>query len=98
MWNLNMLYFYSTTSEGNHMEIHRRRGGASTVGGGSSSKSSSGMFSGSPMSPSPGSYVSSESAGSSNSLDEAEFGPERRHSEEKNIYFFYQPINNINVD
>ena len=78
-----------TTSEGNHMEIHRRRAAAagSSGVGGSSSKSSSGMFSGSPMSPSPGSYVSSESAGSSNSLDEAEFGPERRHSEEKNIYF-----------
>ncbi len=61
-----------TTSEGN-TDAHRLR-----LGG----KSGSLVSSGSPLSPSPGSCVSSESAGSSNSLDETEFGnPDRRHSE-----------------
>ncbi len=58
-----------TTSEGHHPRLG--------VGG----KSGSLVSSGSPLSPSPGSCVSSESAGSSNSLDESEFHHEKRHCE-----------------
>eukprot|EP00095_Tigriopus_kingsejongensis_P004631 maker-scaffold291_size219542-snap-gene-1.19 protein:Tk04631 transcript:maker-scaffold291_size219542-snap-gene-1.19-mRNA-1 annotation:"insulin receptor substrate 1" len=62
-----------TISEGNHMESHRggRSWGPSYMrtGGGKSGS----LFSGSPLSPNQGSYVSSESAGSSNSIDDADF-------------------------
>jgi len=66
---------YRTTSEGHSMDPMRRRlAGANKSGS---------LVSSSPLSPSPGSYVSSESAGSSNSLDEADMlmAPERRHGE-----------------
>ena len=55
-----------TISEGNH-DI--RKGIRGTMTG----------MSGSPMSPSPGSYVSSESAGSSNSIDDNDGLHERKH-------------------
>ncbi len=53
-----------TTSEGNH-HVYKTR-----INPG---------ISGSPLSPSPGSYISSESAGSSNSIDDDQFVPDRRH-------------------
>ena len=43
--------------------------------------------SGSPLSPSPGSYISSESAGSSNSIDDADYHvPDRRHGSQQAAY------------
>ena len=65
-----------TISEGNHMEPYRRGRGKPSIS------------SGSPMSPSPGSCVSSESAGSSNSLDDADYGGEsRRHSKSCCVHY-----------
>ncbi|TRY77140.1 hypothetical protein TCAL_04037 [Tigriopus californicus] len=69
-----------TISEGNHMESHRggRTWGPSSMRGGGGKSVS--LLSGSPLSPNQGSYVSSESAGSSNSIDEADYFHTRQTS------------------
>ena len=72
-----------TTSEGTPLGQGRRVIPGVPGGGG-------GGISGSPLSPSPGSYISSESAGSSNSIDDAEYVPDgsnsRRHGSQQTAY------------